>query len=230
MGEASSGPEKATILIVDDNPRNLQLLGTLLREAGYRIVVAQEGSHALRTVGKVRPDLILLDVMMPGMDGFETCQQLKADGRTRDLPVVYLTAHTETEDVIQGLERGAVDYITKPFIPIELLTRVRTHIELARQGRLQGVLELAGAVCHELHQPMQAVLGMADMLLSQTDDDGPVRERAVTIRREILRMRGITRKLARITRYETREYLTGRIVDLDRSATADGDTAERRTE
>lgn len=225
--------EKPKILIVDDNPRNLQLLGTMLRDAGYRVMVAQDGEQALRVAGKILPELILLDVMMPVMDGFETCRRLKADARTRVLPVIFLTARIDTADLIRGFELGAADYIAKPFNGVELLARVRTHLELVRRGRLEGALELAGAVCHELHQPMQTVLGFAELLLKQIGADDPLRDRVSLIYDEVLRMREITRKLTRITRYETRDYLSRRIVDLDRSADdADpsGNARERRTE
>jgi DNA-binding response OmpR family regulator len=223
MDPVSLAGEAAKILIVDDNPRNLQLLSMLLRPVGYRIIAAQDGAQALKAAEKSGPALILLDVMMPGLDGFEVCRRLKAESRTREIPVIFLTARTETADLIRGFEMGAADYVTKPFTGVELLARVRTHLAMVQRVRLQGVLEMAGAVCHELHQPMQAVLGLAEMLARETDAAGVssnLRERAVAIQKEVLRMRGITNKLTRITRYETRDYLSGRIVDLDRSASA----------
>jgi DNA-binding response OmpR family regulator len=220
MAEAVSGEEPAKILMVDDHSRNLQLLSMILQPAGYRLMAAQDGEWALRAARKGGPSLILLDVMMPGMDGFEVCRRLKADDRTRETPVVFLTARTETADIVRGFELGAADYIVKPFVAVELLTRVRTHLEAVRRGRLQGVLEMAGAVCHELHQPMQAVLGLADMLRRELDaspERGGVRDRVAALEKEVCRMRGITAKLTRIARYETRDYLNGRIVDLDRA-------------
>ena len=120
------------VLVVDDTPQNLQLLGKLLRDEGYRIIVAQSGRQALEAVKKVVPDLILLDVMMPEMDGFETCTRLKEIPVTRDIPVIFLTARTETESVVKGLRLGAVDYVTKPFSADELLVRVETHLTLQR--------------------------------------------------------------------------------------------------
>ncbi|MEH6580201.1 MAG: response regulator [Amphritea sp.] len=118
------------ILIVDDNPKNIQLLGTILMKEGYEINIAQNGLQALDVVARMPPDLILLDVMMPELDGFETCKRLKADAQTRDTPVIFLTAKVETEDIVQGFELGAVDYVTKPFNPAELLSRVSTNLEL----------------------------------------------------------------------------------------------------
>ena len=133
MSEAAD--KGARILIVDDTLQNIQVLGTVLREENYQINVAQNGLQALDVVGKVSPDLILLDVMMPELDGFETCKRLKADAETRDIPVIFLTAKVETEDIVHGFELGAVDYVTKPFNATELLARVHTHLEIQRLRR-----------------------------------------------------------------------------------------------
>ena len=122
---------KPHILIVDDTLQNIQVLGTILREQGYQLNVAQDGVQALKQVAKVIPDLILLDIMMPKMDGFETCRRLKEHSKTREIPVIFLTAKVETDDLVKGFELGAVDYITKPFQATELLKRVQTHLELA---------------------------------------------------------------------------------------------------
>jgi DNA-binding response OmpR family regulator len=226
MAETVSGEEPAKILMVDDRSRNLQLLSMILQPAGYRLMAVQDGERALNAARKGAPALILLDVMMPGMDGFEVCRRLKADPRTRETPVIFLTARTETADIIRGFELGAADYIVKPFVAEELLTRVRTHLDTVRRGRLRGVLEMAGAVCHELHQPMQAVLGLAEMLRRELDAspgcDG-VRDRVADLEKEVFRMREITVKLTRITRYETRDYLRGRIVDLNRAVGGNGE-------
>ncbi|MES0488957.1 MAG: two-component system response regulator [Leptospirales bacterium] len=118
------------ILIVDDNPKNIQVLGTILGEKGYDIAVATSGEAALKMVDKTQPHIILLDVMMPGMDGFETCQILKSSDKTKDIPVLFLTAKTDIEDIVKGFDLGAVDYVTKPFQAAELLRRVATHLEI----------------------------------------------------------------------------------------------------
>ena len=125
-----SEKQNSRILIVDDTVKNIQVLGTILKQEGYQLNVAQNGKQALDVVGKVRPDLILLDVMMPEMDGFEACTHLKANPETADIPVVFLTAKIETEDIVKGFDLGAVDYVTKPFNPTELLKRVDTHLSL----------------------------------------------------------------------------------------------------
>lgn len=116
--------------MVDDVPKNLQVLGTLLAKFECELAVAMNGQQALSTVDKINPDLILLDVMMPVMDGHETCKKLKSNPKTKDIPVIFLSAKTETEDIVKGFDLGAVDYISKPFIGSELIARVRTHLEL----------------------------------------------------------------------------------------------------
>ena len=122
--------EKPRILIVDDERFYLDLLVDLLK-ADYTVLVARDGPAALqRVTNHVLPDLILLDIVMPGMDGYEVCRRLKAEEKTRDIPVIFLTVKTDTEDEIRGFEVGAVDYITKPMSPPIVKTRVRTQIEL----------------------------------------------------------------------------------------------------
>ncbi len=122
----------ATVLIVEDNSKNVQVLGTILMDAKYRVAVAHQGSVVFDLLPKVKPDLILLDIMMPEMDGFEVCRRLKAEPATRDIPIIFLTAKTETEDIVQGFDMGAADFITKPFRAKELLARVQTHVSLMR--------------------------------------------------------------------------------------------------
>ena len=119
-----------TILIVDDTPNNLQLLFEYLTNAGYKILVAQSGKKAIKTAFSVHPDLILLDVMMSELDGFVTCSQLKNNANTKDIPIIFMTALTETANKLQGFMLGAVDYITKPIEQEELLARIKTHLSL----------------------------------------------------------------------------------------------------
>jgi diguanylate cyclase (GGDEF)-like protein len=123
--------EDAGILIVDDNPNNLRVLESILGDAGYRVRAALDGNAALRSAASNPPALILLDIRMPDMDGYEVCRRLKAQPETRDLPVIFISALQETEDKVFGFRVGAVDYIVKPFQSDEVLARVRTHVELA---------------------------------------------------------------------------------------------------
>ena len=103
------------ILVVDDTPANIQTVAAILKGQGYQLSVATNGKQALDVVEKMRPDLILLDVMMPEMDGFETCQRIKSSEAWRDIPIIFLTAKTDTADLVKGFEMGAVDYVGKPF-------------------------------------------------------------------------------------------------------------------
>jgi len=118
------------ILVVDDNIENLQVVAKLLKEKGYLLSLAQSGADALEQAKAHTPHLILLDIMMPEMDGFEVCKILKSNDATKEIPIVFLTALTETNDIVRGFELGGVDYITKPFVKAELLVRVKTHLDL----------------------------------------------------------------------------------------------------
>lgn len=122
--------EKKLILIVDDHAENLQVLAGHLTEIGYEVIAASNGPRALAFARNRKPDLILLDIMMPGVDGYAVCTELKMDSDLSDIPVIFITARTETDDIVKGLQLGAVDYITKPFKAAELVARVRTHLEL----------------------------------------------------------------------------------------------------
>ena len=132
MSEQSKSESRPVILVVDDTPQNLSLMSGLLRD-DYRVLVANHGERALSLIsGDSRPDLILLDVMMPEIDGFEVCRRLKALPEGRDIPVIFLTARNEVEDEQQGFDVGAVDYITKPISPPIVMARVKTHLLLKK--------------------------------------------------------------------------------------------------
>jgi len=127
--------KQALILLVDDNLKNLEVLGKIL--AGkYRTAIAMNGFKALQFVRKREPDLILLDILMPEMNGLEVCRQLKSSPETKEIPIIFVTAKTQTRDIVKGFKMGAVDYITKPFQSEELLVRVHTHIDLVKKTRL----------------------------------------------------------------------------------------------
>ncbi|HLO51711.1 MAG TPA: response regulator [Kamptonema sp.] len=123
-------PQPGTILVVDDNPTNIQVLFDVLSEMGYRVAIAKSGEAALQRLQSYHPDIILLDVMMPGIDGFETCQRIKSDPATYDIPVIFMTALSDSMDKVKGLSLGAVDYITKPIQHEEALARIRVHLQL----------------------------------------------------------------------------------------------------
>jgi diguanylate cyclase (GGDEF)-like protein len=123
---------KAIVLIVDDHPHNLRVVTEMMEECGYEPVIALSGKKALGFIGIQKPDLILLDVKMPELDGYEVCRILKSDPQTRDIPIIFLTVQSDLDDVIKGFESGAVDFISKPFNILELQMRTKTHLELKR--------------------------------------------------------------------------------------------------
>ena len=127
--------EPERLLLVDDNPTNLQVLYQTLNGRGYKLLIAKNGEDALRIALKAQPNLILLDIMMPGVDGFEVCRRLKTDPETRDAAVIFLSALDEAKDKVKGLELGAVDFVSKPFNPEEVIARVETHLKIQRLER-----------------------------------------------------------------------------------------------
>ena len=152
------GPQ---ILLVDDNPTNLQVLYQTLDGHGYRLLAAKSGKDALSIAERVIPDLIMLDVMMPDMDGFETCARLKTSARTHESAVIFLSALTESSDKVHGLELGAVDFVNKPFQAEEVLARVHTHLTIRdlqkhlrqRNEELEHELTVAQELLREARAP-----------------------------------------------------------------------------
>jgi signal transduction histidine kinase len=162
-----------TILIVDDTPANLGVLVETLGVAGYQLMVAEDGEEALAQTAQTQPDLILMDVMMPGIDGFETCRRLKARPETRDIPVLFMTALTETTEKVKAFAAGAVDYIAKPIEHEEALARIHTHLAIRRLQRelheqvalKQKFMKIAG---HDLRNPLFLILLATEMGRRQT--------------------------------------------------------------
>jgi two-component system, sensor histidine kinase and response regulator len=181
MSEANESPTtkdawRATILVVDDNPTNLSVVSEHLKEQRYRVVVARDGLSGIERAAYAKPDLILLDVMMPRMDGYETCRQLKQREDLRDIPVIFMTALSEISDKIKAFQAGGVDYVTKPFQQEELLARVHTHLQLYRQ---QADLELKNRqlvemekmrddlvhmIIHDLKTPIWGINAYSEMI------------------------------------------------------------------
>ena len=157
-----------TIMIVDDEPENLKVISHVLLDSGYRINVAQDGETAIQVVKTEKPNLILLDVMMPHMDGFETCRRLKTQENTKEIPILFMTAQASLGDKIKGFEIGAVDYITKPFQQEEVLARIETHLALSRQKRELKILldqrnRFIEMVIHDLRNPLSAIIGWSEL-------------------------------------------------------------------
>ena len=167
--------DKPKILIVDDTPTNLSILEEILEE-NYLISIAQSGTQALSITEKSLPDLILLDVNMPGIDGFETCRKLKSREDTRYIPVIFITARVEPEDLIQGFKEGGVDYITKPFNHSEVMARVETHLKVqqlivqleSKNDQLKELNELKnsflGMASHDMRNYLSAIKGYSQIL------------------------------------------------------------------
>jgi DNA-binding response OmpR family regulator len=125
---------ETVILVVDDQPANLKVLISFLQEHQFKTRIADTGERALRALEQELPDLILLDVMMPGMDGFEICRRIRADEKSADIPIIFMTALDSVEDKVMGFEAGGNDYITKPYQQAEVLARINTHIGLRRKS------------------------------------------------------------------------------------------------
>jgi len=169
-------PRRGTVLAVDDSARNLRVLLETLSDAGYEVLVANDGTTAIETTRYARPDLILLDVLMPGLDGFDTCRKLKEDPETREIPIIFMTAVHETTEKVKAFELGAVDFVTKPFAEAELLARVHTHISLARlradleerNRRLHNLNQLKneflGMAAHDIRNPLATIIATADLI------------------------------------------------------------------
>lgn len=175
--------EKAVVMVVDDTPANLELLAEILHRQGYGVVEFPRGAMALRAAAQNPPDLILLDVMMPELDGFEVCRQLKADERLKDIPVLFISALDDTANKVRAFAAGGLDYISKPFQEEEILARVRTHLSLRRQQlnirrqkeqlehsyeRLRELEEqrdqLVLMIIHDMRSPLTGILGYAELL------------------------------------------------------------------
>lgn len=159
----------ARILVVDDQPANLQLLGSMLSSQGYDILPASDGPTALKRLTARPPDLILLDVLMPGMDGVEVCRRIRTNPACSDVPVIFLSAADDKELIVRALQTGGMDYVTKPFNHAELLSRVRTQLDLkATRDRLQRLAEdkdeLLGILAHDLKNHLGGVQMSAALL------------------------------------------------------------------
>jgi signal transduction histidine kinase len=183
------------VLIVDDTPTNLEVISETLSDAGFDVAIATSGDRALQQIERRLPDLILLDVMMPGINGFETCRRIKANPRTNHIPIIFMTALSDTDSKVQALEMGAVDYIAKPFHAKEVLARVRTHLQLyyltqnladqvaQRNAELQAsqlqliqnekmsaLGNLVAGVAHEINNPIGCVIGNVHAVEESIED------------------------------------------------------------
>ncbi len=172
MSDTVDRPYK--ILIVDDVPKNIQIVAGILQDEGCQLAFAQNGKAALEQIAAVAFDLILLDIMMPEMDGFAFCREFKRDPVNRDIPVIFLTAKTDIGSTVNGLELGAVDYVTKPFDAKELLARVKTHLELKRSREELVAInrtkdKLFSVIAHDLKNPLGAFKNTTELMAQRFD-------------------------------------------------------------
>ena len=228
--------KKSLILIVDDTPQNIQVLGNILYEKGYNISISSSGAQALQSINKQAPDLILLDIQMPEMDGYQVCEVLKSNPLTKDIPVIFLTAATESENIVQGFELGAVDYIAKPFNVAELLMRVATHIELKlKREQLQQIniwledkikertfeLEKANAellnldkvktdflsmISHEIRIPLNRIKEPIELLKYKVENKS-LAELVEIIDQSVVRLEKFSSQAMEITQLRTNRYV-----------------------
>ncbi len=174
--------EKPVVLVVDDQVRNIQVVGNTLSAAGYEILPATSGEQALQRIAARRPDVILLDVLMPEMDGFEVCQVLQDDPETREIPIIFVSAADDQDIIIRALAAGGVDYVTKPFNKSELLLRVRTHVELKdARDHMRELLEMReefiGILAHDLKNPLTGIRFSAQLLVEKREELPPKLEK-----------------------------------------------------
>lgn len=214
---------KASLLVVDDLPANLHFLRNILIKRGYKVRIAPDGEMALRSAQSNPPDLILLDIMLPDTDGYLVCTQLKADPRTRDVPVIFLSALNESLDKVKAFTAGGVDYITKPFQVEEVTARVETHLALRRlQTSLeQQIAELdafAHTVAHDLKSPLGVLLGYTDILSQElaVDPNPLAQEYLKGVVRSALKMGSIVDELLLLARVRRVEQVA--ITPLDMAA------------
>jgi DNA-binding response OmpR family regulator/DNA-binding CsgD family transcriptional regulator len=166
-------------LVVDDSPETLRLLTDALDGAGMTVMVALDGAAAMRIVDQITPDIVLLDAVMPGLDGFETCKRLKRDAGLDHVPIIFMTGLTETEHIVRGLEAGGVDYVTKPIVVEEMLARIRVHLANARLTQsARAALDVSGryllavnGVGKIMWATPQAQKLLSDALSAESDDD-----------------------------------------------------------
>ncbi|GAB4416071.1 MAG: hybrid sensor histidine kinase/response regulator [Anaerolineae bacterium] len=233
MSDQGGKPVHASILVVDDNRANLRLLADILLAHHYEVHEATSGLQALSMAQTLLPDLILLDIAMPVMDGYQVCQALKADPRTSDIPIVFISALTETDDIVRGFEVGGVDYITRPFKFREVLARVASQITLVRQRRQIEALrrqdrqtfeslsrmkdEFIRMATHDLRNPLNVILGYTSVLerIAVAEDHRPLMDEACqAIRSNVEKMRRLVTDMLELAQMETSEHLHPKPVSL----------------
>ena len=180
------GERRSLILIVDDEPSVRSTLEALLYQEGHDLAFASSGREALVRLGEAKVDVLLLDVMMPGMDGFEVCQHLKTDDRYRHIPVILVTALDSKEDLVRGLDAGADEFLTKPVGGVELRARVRSMLRIKQQyDELQAALrlreDLANMIVHDMRSPLTSIIGYGELLQDNLTEPGDLKDMDVVL-------------------------------------------------
>ncbi len=166
----------ATVLIVDDQEDNIAVLYTFLEEnTDYSLLVATNGQSALDIVKEKKPDIVLLDIMMPGINGYEICRRMKEEETTKDIPVIFMTALSDTKNILEGFAAGAVDYITKPFQQEEILVRIRTHLKISQlqndlQKKNEELKAFSHTVAHDLKNPLNSIVILTDIAIENCEE------------------------------------------------------------
>lgn len=233
-----------TILLVDDEKVNLKILMTILRSGGYEFIEAASGEQALESLNKSKTDLIILDLMMPGMDGFQTLEKIKENPTTAFIPVIIASALKDSIAIEKGLELGANDYFTKPLsdddrrfqLPLKVRNLIKmkkmqdelvflneelkiTQDKLIQKEKESAIVELAGAASHELNQPLTAIMGNLQLVMAKLPQGDPLVERMGKVMTQVERMVEMVKKIGQITRYKTKKYADNiKIVDIDRAS------------
>ena len=224
--------EFASVLVIEDNPATLSLLFHLLDQAGFEVLISKDGESALTSAEEAQPDIILLDVLMSGINGFETCQRLKASEKTKDIPVIFMTALTKTVDKIRGFKLGAVDYITKPIEPEEVLMRIKTHLMIqklqqdlqTRNEELHASLEreqelnklksrFLSIASHEFRTPLSTILFSSNLLrrysgrIAETAMTADMQEECDVIERAIEQMTATLDEVLMLSKSESENFI-----------------------
>jgi len=218
------------ILVVDDQEENVYLLRVLLASQDYDVLEARDGRQALEILEREACDLVLLDVMMPGIDGYQVCKRIRAGEKTSQIPVILLTAKRDVDSKVRGLDIGANDYVTKPFERKEILARIRSLLtidelkkRLVEAEQMAAIGKMIVTLNHEINNPLAAVMGNAELLaLTLKDASGDVRKKLQVIQEQAGRVKEILSKVGELKRLTPKKYiLDTEMIDLQASQEPD---------
>ena len=209
-------PQQATILVADDDPENRTFIEAILRSAGYRVVLVPGGAEALEALEGELPDLLVMDVEMPGCTGLEVLANIRKDDRLKDIPVILVTGREAPDEVLEGFEAGADDYVVKPFNVKELLARIQVHLRAREAARLATLLEFAGAAAHHISQPLTALTITVCDLQETLEHLPEIQDHLRVLRTSADRIRALLVKIRHLREYRTVTYVGDtKIIDLE---------------